>query len=45
MIELHSERYISRQEFSDENKDNNLEYVLTVIGQQNKPIIKSRIIK
>ncbi len=36
-------RYIARQEFNDENKDDNLQYVLTVLGHQNKAITKSRI--
>ena len=36
-------RYIARQEFDDENKDNDLQYVLTVLGEQNKEIKKSRI--
>jgi len=36
-------RYVARQEFIDENKDNDLQYVLTVIGEQNKAITKARV--
>ena len=36
-------RYIARQEFEDENKDNNLQYVLNILGSQNKIITKSCI--